>query len=125
MKNYLPLFLIGLLAFILSSCGTTASLSDTETYVPYAKVQLDSTLQVTGRLVNLNDSIIALSVEGAYVEYRTSDVIFYDTYLAPDPVLMQRDVVRNTKDTAGNTGFLVTVTIISIFLAVVVGVTAG
>ncbi len=114
MKRFLPILLTGLALIMVSSCGTATSLTEKDTYVQFASVQLNDSLQVYGQLINLSDSTIAISVDGAYAEYSLQNIKSYDRYMAPNPELMQRDLVRNTARSTSHSGFFVTITAISL-----------
>lgn len=49
--------------FILIGCGTTTSLEKVNS-VPYVIVNVSETFKVTGRLLEENDSIIIVAVDG-------------------------------------------------------------
>ena len=116
MKHFHSLPLIGFSFLLLSSCGTASSLTEKETYVHYASVQINDTIQVSGQLINLNDSTIAISLAGAYAEYPLSNIKSYECYTAPNPGLMQRDIVRNTAKSTSHSGFFVAVTAITLVI---------
>ena len=120
MKRISYLGLIILFMSILSGCGTIKSLNRTETYVQYATINVTDSLTVNGQIININDSIIAISVGGAVVKYNNNNIIGYQKYMAPNSDLMQRDIVKNTKKAASNTDFFVGLTIINfvIFLLI-------
>lgn len=119
MKYIYSLGFITLFLSVLSGCGTLESLNSRETYVQYATVNVTNSLTVSGQLVNINDSLIAISVDGAIVVYNKENIIFYEKYQAPNPDLMQRDIVKNTQKSASNTGFFVGLTIISFVVAII------
>lgn len=114
MKHFCAFLSISFSLLLLSSCGTATSLTEKNTYVHYASVQLNDSVNVSGQLINLNDSIIAISVAGAYAEYPIQSIKSYDCYTAPNPDLMQRDIVRNTSKSTSHTGFFVAITVISL-----------
>jgi hypothetical protein len=118
-KYIYSLGFITLFLSVLSGCGTLESLKSRETYVQYATVNVTNSLTVSGQLVNINDSLIAISVDGAIVVYNKENIIFYEKYQAPNPDLMQRDIVKNTQKSASNTGFFVGLTIISFVVAII------
>jgi hypothetical protein len=118
-KYIYSLGFITLFLSVLSGCGTLESLSSRETYVQYATVNVTNSLTVSGQLVNINDSLIAISVDGAIVVYNKENILFYEKYQAPNPDLMQRDIVKNTQKSASNTGFFVGLTIISFVVAII------
>jgi hypothetical protein len=118
-KYIYSLGFITLFLSVLSGCGTLESLNSRETYVQYATVNVTNSLTVSGQLVNINDSLIAISVDGAIVVYNKENIIFYEKYQAPNPDLMQRDIVKNTQKSASNTGFFVGLTIISFVVAII------
>ena len=119
MKYIYSLGFITLFLSVLSGCGTLESLNGRETYVQYATVNVTDSLTVSGQIVNINDSLIAISVDGATVEYNQKKIIGYKKYKAPNPDLMQRDIVKNTKKTASNTGFFVGLIIISVVVSII------
>ena len=107
------LLYISAVIVLLSSCGTANSL-ETTNYVPYAEVTVNDSLIVTGRLIDESDSTVTMSVEGSKVLYNLDNITQYERVMRPDPLLLQQDIVRNTKSTAGSTGFFVILTVISI-----------
>lgn len=114
MKGKHHLGLILLLIFSISGCGTMTSIESTDSYVQYATVTVSPSIEVSGRLINVNEAIVAIVVDGAFIKYQRDSIIDYQVYMAPNPDLMQQDVVLNSKTTASNTGFFVVMTVISI-----------
>lgn len=112
--GFILLFLISL-----SGCGTHDSLIKKENYVQYATVNVSPVIKVSGRLLNITDSLIAISVDGANVEYNHNDIIDYTTYMAPNPNFMQADIVKNSRATASNTGFFVGMVVIGIMVGAI------
>ncbi|WP_417590137.1 hypothetical protein [Owenweeksia hongkongensis] len=114
MKRLFSISVIGLLLLALSSCGTATSLTEKGTYLNYASIHINDSVHVAGQLINLNDSSIAISIDGAYAEYGVQDIKSYECYTAPNPDLMQRNLVRNTARSTSHSGFFVTLTAISL-----------
>ena len=99
---------------MLSSCGTATSITNRSNYVHYALVHINDSIEVSGQLINLNDSSITISVDGAHAEYPLQDLMSYEFYAAPNPELMQRDLVINTAKSTSHSGFFVALTVISL-----------
>jgi|SaaInlStandDraft_6_1057023.scaffolds.fasta_scaffold44472_2 hypothetical protein len=110
------IFLI--LPLIMISCGTQKSLTETE-YVTYGVVEVSNDLTVTGKLVYVDDTVIEISVDGALKSYNKSEIISFEKVRRPDTDAMLKDIVKNTSSTAGNTGFFVALTVISIAAVII------
>ena len=117
-KLYFTFIILSIIFF--SSCGTISSIEAQSTYIQYATVKISPTVNVSGRLVKLNDSMIAITVDGVYVEYDSNNIIGYSLYKMADPDLMQINLLKNTKTIASNTGFFVGLTTISAIITVLI-----
>lgn len=119
MKKLIYLIVLAVFLSFLTGCGTLSSIDKKMSYVQWAKIAVSDSLSVKGQIVNLNDSVIIISVNGAVVEYNQKDILGYQKYMAPDPDLVQRDIARNSKTTAGNTGFFVFVTMVGFIASLI------
>lgn len=114
MNHKTILVVITLVLVILTGCGTTDSLDRIQTYVPYATVFVNEDLTVNGQLVNINDSIVTIIVDGATVEYQMDEINGIKKYTGPDSSLIEKDILKNSNKAASNTGFFVTLTSVGI-----------
>lgn len=111
--------LFAICGLLLQSCGSAPSLAAENTYVDFASVTVKQDLIVSGRLLQLDDERIVISVDGAIVEYAIADIVSYHRFQAPDPILMQQDLVKNSRIIADNTGFMVFITMLTIVASLI------
>lgn len=112
MKYYHIILLSGIL--LLFGYGTATSITEKDSYINYATVHINDSIQVQGQLINLSHSTITISIDGAHAEYSVQNIISYSCYTAPNPELMQRDIVANTARSTSHSGFFVAIAIISL-----------
>ena len=86
-----------LLTVALVGCGTTSSL-ETKNAIPYARIKIADTLEITGRLLQETNSKLTIAVDGVSQEYLKSEIKSFEIVMQPYEKLMMDDIVRNSSN---------------------------
>jgi hypothetical protein len=111
--------LSALLIVSLIGCGTTKSFEGNN-LVPYAVINVSDDLEITGRLLDDNETFLLVAINGTSHKYIKSEIKAYKFVQLPDERLMMEDVVNNTSTAANNTALFVGILIAAIISSVVV-----
>jgi hypothetical protein len=95
-----------LLIVSLIGCGTTKSF-EVNNLVPYAIINVSNDLNITGRLLDDNDTFLLVAINGTSQKYIKSEIKGYKLVQLPDERLMMEDIVNNTSNAANNTALYV------------------
>ena len=108
-----------LLIFSLIGCGTTKSFEGNN-LVPYAIINVSNDLNITGRLLDDNDTFLLVAINGTSQKYIKSEIKGYKLVQLPDERLMMEDIVNNTSNAANNTALYVVLLCTAIITSLVV-----
>ncbi|MBN2572114.1 MAG: hypothetical protein JXA68_08300 [Ignavibacteriales bacterium] len=89
-------------------------------FVQHAIVTVSDSLKVTGKLLDENDSILSIAIDGVLKDYLKSEIKSYEIVMMPDERLMMEDINDNSRRTAIHTGFFFLTAIIGIVIGVLV-----
>jgi hypothetical protein len=95
-----------LLIVSLIGCGTTKSFEGNN-LVPYAIINVSDDLNITGKLLDENDTFLLVAINGTSQKYIKSEIKGYKLVQLPDERLMMEDIVNNTNNAANNTALFV------------------
>ncbi len=108
-----------LLIVSLIGCGTTKSFEGNN-LVPYAIINVSDDLNITGRLLDDNDTFLIVAINGTSQKYTKSEIKGYKLVQLPDERLMMEDIVNNTSNAANNTALYVALLFAAIISSFVV-----
>lgn len=95
-----------LLIVSLLGCGTSKSFEGNN-LVPYAIINVSNDINITGRLLDDNDTFLLVAIDGTSQKYIKSEIKEYKLVQLPDERLMMEDIVNNTSNAANNTALFV------------------